>query len=154
MDWQLFFIFLMATGAAASTGMIFQPGAWYAALDKPTWTPKAWVFPVVWTTLYILMAYAAARVATHAEGGQALAFWALQIALNTLWTPVFFGKHKIRIGLIVIIALWLAVLGTLIAMWQVDVIASLVFVPYLIWVSIATALNFTIWRMNPDPVEI
>ena len=150
MDWIAFFIFLAASGAAAATGSMFQPGQWYENLDKPSWTPPKLAFPIVWTILYILIAVAGARV-VHLEGsGYALAFWALQIALNTLWTPIFFGLRDMKAGLVVILMLWVAVLCTLISLLQVDMIAGLMFVPYLIWVSIASALNYAVMTRKPD----
>ncbi len=154
MDWMLFLTFLAACGAAAATGAMIQPGEWYDALKKPFWTPPSWVFPVVWTTLYILMAWSAMRVAVleSVEGTaqmQALAFWALQIALNTLWTPVFFGLKRMKAGMAVMVCLWLSVAATTLAFLSVDVIAGLMFLPYLVWVSIAGTLNFTVIRLNP-----
>ncbi|MFC3614259.1 TspO/MBR family protein [Lutimaribacter marinistellae] len=150
MIWILFAIFLAACFSAGATGAMFPPGEWYKQLNKPSWTPPDWLFPVAWTTLYLCMAYAGARAAIEPENGLAMALWALQIALNTLWTPVFFGLRKIRAGLVVLSALWLSVAATLIALWQIDFIAGLMFVPYLIWVSVAWALNFTVMRMNPE----
>lgn len=154
MDWMLFLTFLAACGAAAATGAMIQPGEWYDALKKPFWTPPSWVFPVVWTTLYILMAWSAMWVAVleGVEGTaqmQALAFWALQIALNTLWTPVFFGLKRMKAGMAVMVCLWLSVAATTLAFLSVDVIAGLMFLPYLVWVSIAGTLNFTVIRLNP-----
>ena len=101
MDWGVFLTFLAATGAAATTGAMFKPGAWYMGLRKPFWFPPNWVFPVAWTTLYLVMSYAAMRVAGLSGNGQALAFWAVQIALNTLWTPIFFGLHRMRSAMVV-----------------------------------------------------
>lgn len=144
----LFLTFLAATVAAGATGMLFKPGPWYEGLVKPDWTPPKWAFPVVWTTLYVLMSYAAARVAGHAAAGQALAFWALQIALNTLWTPVFFGARRMGMGMAVIVALWLAVLATCWAFWQLDWLAGLLMLPYLAWVTVAAGLNWRVWRDN------
>ena len=95
------------------------------------------------------MAGAAARVAVLPESSLALALWALQIALNTLWTPVFFGLQRIRAGLVVLIALWLSVAACLVAMLQLDIVAGLLFVPYLAWVTTAGALNFQVMRLNP-----
>lgn len=83
-------IFLAACAAAGATGTLFQPGEWYQRKKRPAFTPPNWVFPVVWTTLYVLMAWAAARLAAISGSGIALALWSLQIALNTLWTPLFF----------------------------------------------------------------
>ncbi len=149
MDWTLFLTYLAACGAAAATGAMFQPGVWYDGLAKPRWTPPGWLFPLVWTTLYICMALAAMRVAGIAGSGQALAFWALQIALNTLWTPVFFGLHRMRAALVVMAGLWLAVAATTVSFLLLDAVAGLLFLPYLVWVSIAGALNYTVWRLNP-----
>ncbi len=150
MDWGLFFIFLASCGAAAATGAMFQPGAWYDGLQKPDWTPPDWVFPVTWTVLYLLMSLAAMRVALRPESGTALAFWGLQIGLNTLWTPVFFGLHRMRAAMIVIVCLWLAVAATFWTFFWVDLWAGLMLVPYLLWVTIAAALNYSVWRRNPE----
>lgn len=149
MDWILFGIFLACCGAAAATGAMFQPGAWYDSLKKPSWTPPDWVFPVTWSVLYLCIAGAAARVAVLDGNAYAMAFFALQIALNTLWTPIFFGLRRMGAGMMVILALWVSVAATLVAFWQLDLIAGLLFVPYLIWVSIASALNWSVWRANP-----
>ncbi len=153
MFWILFLVFLAACFAAGATGGMFSPGPWYDRLEKPSWTPPNWLFPVAWTTLYLLMAGGGARVALLPDNGLAMAFWALQIALNTLWTPVFFGLRKMRAGLVVLAALWLAVAGTLVSLWQVDWVAGAMFVPYLVWVSVAAALNLAVLRLNPDAAE-
>jgi tryptophan-rich sensory protein len=129
--------------------MTFPTGSWYVALRKPGWTPPNWLFPIAWTLLYIIIAAAAARVATLPSNAFAMAFWALQIALNAVWTPVFFGKHWIGVGLVIIVLLWLAVLSTTLAFFALDSVAGLLFMPYLVWVSYASALNFALWRMNP-----
>lgn len=149
MDWTLFAIFLAACFAAGSTGALFEPGAWYRSLAKPRWTPPNWLFPLAWTTLYLSMSVAAARVAPLEGSQYAMAFFALQIALNTLWTPVFFGLKRMGAGMIVLVALWLAVAATLVSFWSLDMIAGLLLVPYLAWVTVAGALNFSVWRMNP-----
>jgi tryptophan-rich sensory protein len=150
MIWVCFALFLAACFAAGTTGAIFPPGAWYDSLKKPAWTPPNWVFPVTWTTLYLCMAYAGARVAVQPDNAIAMALWSLQIALNALWTPVFFGLRRIRAGMLVLSILWLAVASCLVALWQVDWIAGLLFAPYLLWVTIAAALNLSVWRLNPD----
>ena len=150
MDWTLFLTFLAACGAAATTGAMFGPGDWYHALSKPSWTPPDWLFPVAWTTLYILMSLAAMRVAQLPGSGQALAFWGAQIAFNTLWTPVFFGLNRIGAALLVMVGLWLFVALTLLAFWGLDWVAGLLFTPYLVWVTVAGALNWSVWRLNPE----
>lgn len=150
MFWFLFCIFLAACLGAGLTGGLFPPGPWYRGLRKPTWTPPDWVFPVTWFVLYGCMAYAGAVVAQVDGNGVAMALWALQIALNGLWTPVFFGLRNIRLGMFVVVALWIAVLCAMLAMWQVSWIAGALFAPYLLWVTIAAALNAQVWRMNPE----
>ena len=150
MFWILFLIFLGACFAAGTTGAIFPPGPWYRDLDKPTWTPPDWAFPVVWTTLYIFLSIAGARLALSEGNGMAMALWALRIALNGLWTPVFFGLKRIRGGMLVLSLLWLSVAASVYVFWGVDWIAGLLFIPYLLWVSVAGALNLSVWRRNPD----
>jgi tryptophan-rich sensory protein len=149
MDWGLFLIFFGACCAAAATGSLFPPGPWYRSLSKPRWTPPDWLFPIAWTFLYIALAVAGARVAPLEGSAHAMAFWALQIALNALWTPVFFGLRRLRGGLLVLGFLWLAVLGTFVSMWALDRTAGLLILPYLVWVSFAGALNLAIVLRNP-----
>jgi benzodiazapine receptor len=154
MDFPLFFTYLAACGAAAATGAMFQPGSWYRNLEKPSWTPPDWLFPVAWMVLYLCMSLAAARIAAQAGAdgaGTALAFWSVQITLNTLWTPVFFGLRRMGAGLLIISLLWLAVAATMVAFWQIDRFAGLLFAPYLLWVTIAWALNRSVyWRNSPE----
>ena len=153
MDWTLFIIFVGACCAAGATGSLFPPDRWYfEELKKPWWTPPPWLFPLAWTALYLGSAYAAARVGGYrAEGTSiALAFWALQIALNTLWTPIFFGLKRLGAAMVALACLWVAVLGTLVSFWIVEPFSGLFIAPYLVWVSYAGALNFWIWRNNPQ----
>lgn len=154
MDYTFFFIFLFATFAAGATGAMFPTGAWYKQLNKPTWVPPNWVFPVAWTSIYLLISFAGARVAGIEGSQMALAFWALQIALNTLWTPVFFGLRALRKSLPIMAGLWLAVLGATVTHFQVDFWAGMAFVPYIIWVTIAAALNLKMVQLNPDQTPL
>lgn len=144
----LFLIFLLATAAAGATGFLFPPAEWYRSLQKPDWTPPDRVFPLVWPVLYILMAIAGARLAGLPGSGGAMALWAAQIALNTLWTPVFFGAHRLGTGLIVLGVLWLVVAALVIAAFGLDWLAGLMLLPYLAWLSVAAALNHAVWRLN------
>lgn len=153
MFWFLFLIFFVACLAAGATGGLFPPGAWYRALNKPSWTPPDWLFPIAWLILYFCISFAGARIAMAPENGIALAFWALQISVNGLWTPVFFGVQNIRLGMFVVIALWLVVLGCIVVMWPVDTLAAVLFIPYLIWATIAAALNAAVWQMNPKEAQ-
>lgn len=142
----------MACMAAAATGALFQPGDWYRGLDKPGWTPPDWMFPVVWTALYILIVWAAYRVALsgHSLTAPALAVFAAQITLNALWSPVFFGLRRMGLAMGVLAGLWLAVAGMLALFWSVQSVAGLMIAPYLLWVTVAGALNFSVWRRNRD----
>lgn len=148
MDWMLFLVFLAASAAAGVTGMLFKPGDWYEGLVKPDWRPKNWMFPVAWTTIYVLSSLAAARVAPLAGNAYAMAFWALQIALNTLWSPVFFGARRMGFSVVVMLALVGAVLGMLVSFWRLDGWAALMVLPYAGWLSLAAPLNIWVWRHN------
>ncbi|WP_122553836.1 tryptophan-rich sensory protein TspO [Pseudomonas viridiflava] len=143
-----FFIFLLACAAAASTGIIFKPRQWYESLTKPSFTPPNWLFPVAWTTIYLLLAWAGYRLSLMPGSQEVLALWAAQIALNTLWTPVFFGAHKLLAGMVIITLLWLVVAAMLVMALRLDVITGLMLFPYLVWLCVAAALNFSILRNN------
>ncbi len=149
MDFSIFATYLVACGAAAMTGALFPPGAWYDALKKPGWTPPNWLFPVAWTTLYLLMSIAAARAAGFEGAASGLALWSVQIAFNTLWTPIFFGLRRMKLALVAMLGLWLSVAATTVAFFQLDLWAGLMFVPYLVWVTVAFALNVEVVRLNP-----
>ncbi|MEI4262507.1 tryptophan-rich sensory protein TspO [Roseovarius sp. D0-M9] len=154
MDILLFAIFLAACFGAGATGAMFPTGEWYQRLNKPSWTPPNWAFPIMWTSIYLLIAFAGSRVAGLPGSEYAMGFWAMQIAFNALWTPVFFGLRKLRGALPVMACLWVAVLGATITHFQLDFIAGLAFVPYLIWVTIAGALNLAVARLNPNEPEL
>jgi tryptophan-rich sensory protein len=145
-------LFLLACFAAAAIGGWATGPAvreWYPTLAKPAWTPPAWLFGPVWTALYAMMALAGWLVWRRAGWCGALVWFAAQLVLNATWSPVFFGLQRIGWALINIILLWLAIAGTTVAFWRVTPVAAGLFVPYLAWVSFATALNFAIWRLNP-----
>ena len=146
---SLFPLYLAICAVPAAAGILFKPGAWYAALDKPPWTPPDRLFPVIWAVLYVLMSLAAARVAGLPGSDLALGLWALQIAVSTLWSAVFFGQHRMAAGAVIIAILWAAVLATAVAFWRLDPVAGLMMVPYLAWGSFALALNLSVWRRNP-----
>jgi tryptophan-rich sensory protein len=143
-----FFIFLLACGAAATTGIIFKPGQWYERLIKPDFTPSNWAFPVAWTLIYLLLAWVGYRLSLIPGSQVLLALWAAQIALNTLWTPVFFGAHRIFSAMVIIVVLWLVVALMVLMAFRLDVISGLLLLPYLGWLCVAAALNFAILRQN------
>lgn len=150
MDILLFLLFLAATFAAGSTGALFPTGTWYRSLNKPSWVPPNWLFPVAWTSIYLLISFAGARVAVLDGNALAMAFWAIQIAFNALWTPVFFGLRRLKGSLPVMGGLWVAVLGCTITHFQLDFWAGMAFVPYIAWVTVAAALSVSMVRLNPN----
>lgn len=152
--WELLALggWLAVTFLAAFIGSRFEPGAWFRALEKPSWNPPDAVFGPVWTTLYAMMAVAAWLVWRRwgfAGAGAALTAYYVQLGLNTAWSWLFFGRHDIGGALIDIVVLLGAIVLTLILFWKRHRPAALLLVPYLAWVSFATALNFTLYRMNP-----
>lgn len=144
-------IFLGLVVGAASFGAFFEPGDWYAGLTKPSWTPPNWLFSPVWTFLYVLIAIAGWlvwRCTVSAQRNRALALWGVQLALNASWSWVMFGLHQIGAAVVIIIALWLTILAFAVTAWRISETASALFVPYLGWVSYATALNIAVWWLN------
>jgi translocator protein len=140
--------FLVLTFAAAAVGSQFRPGAWYAALLKPAWTPPNWLFGPVWTVLYVMIAVAG-WIAWRRQGkGAALAIWLLGLAANAAWSWLFFGRQMIGGALVDIVIVWLSIAAFIAVTWRDSRPASLLFVPYLAWVSYATALNAALWRLN------
>ena len=148
MFWLDFLVFLFACMAAGLTGSLFPPGKWYSELNKPVWTPPNWVFPVAWPILYLLMSYSGATLANLESAGSALALWALQISLNALWTPVFFGLKNLKLGLIIILLLLVSVAICTYVFWLYAWISGLLFLPYLAWVIFAAALNAAVFKLN------
>jgi len=137
--------------AAASLGGLIGPGEWYARLRKPSWNPPNWIFGPVWTTLYVMMAVAAWRVwRLDGDGGRrkALGLFLVQLALNAVWTPLFFGLKQPALAFADIVLLWFAIGATAVAFFRMDRVAGWLMVPYLVWVSFAAALNAALWRLN------
>jgi benzodiazapine receptor len=136
-------------GAIATSSSVSD---WYPTLRKPSWNPPPWIFGPVWTTLYLMMAAAAWliwRRLGFAGGAVPLGLFALQLALNGLWSPLFFGLRSPWAGLVGIVPLWAAIGATLVSFWRISPPAGALLVPYWLWVSFAAFLNFTIWKLNP-----
>ncbi len=156
-NWLALLAFIALALAAGAIGLFFSPprsaaaAAWYASLSKPPWIlPASWFGPV-WTVLYVIMGTAGwlvSRERYHRKRDAALAAYGLQLALNALWAPLFFGLKNVDAGLFDIVALWLAIVWTVREFFAVRPPAALLFIPYLLWVSFATALNFSIWHLN------
>ncbi|KGO87234.1 CrtK [Flavobacterium rivuli WB 3.3-2 = DSM 21788] len=126
---------------------------WYPTLNKPSFTPPNWAFPVAWTTLYIFMGIAAGLVWGRIEYEadvvrKSLTYFAIQLALNALWSYLFFGLKNPLLALIEIVLLWLMIYETYAQFKKVSKIAGYLFIPYLIWVTYASALNASIWWLN------
>lgn len=136
---------------AAAIGAFFEPGAWYEALNKPAWTPPNWVFPIVWPILYLMMAVSAWIIWKDLgikQASEELRWFGIQLALNATWSWLFFGEHLIGTALGEILLLWVAILFTLMLFWKKSKTAGWLLLPYLMWVTYASALNYTIFQIN------
>jgi benzodiazapine receptor len=134
-------------GGAASV----QAGAFYAQIARPDWAPPSWVFGPVWTVLYALMGIAAWlvwRVGGFRTARSALTMFIAQLALNALWSWLFFGWQRAGLAFADIVLLWALILATSIAFWKIRPLAGALLIPYLLWVSFAGALNYSIWQLN------
>jgi tryptophan-rich sensory protein len=139
--------------ATASSGAIFRPGEWYQRLEKPSWTPPNWVFPVVWTLLFICMAFSGWLVWLEVglvAGAIPLGLFGLNLVLNALWSGLFFGLRRPDLGMIEVVFLWASIAAMVVVFYPIHTVAALLMVPYLVWVTIAAALNYSIWRLNPS----
>jgi tryptophan-rich sensory protein len=141
---------IMCFGVSLLGGRVTLPALahWYPELAKPAWTPPGWVFGPVWTLLYPMLAVAGwlAWREGRSRGGTLL--YLLQLALNAAWPWIFFGERRVGLAFLCAIALFFAILGTLVAFWRVSRGAAILLVPYLGWVGFAVALNAAIWWMN------
>jgi tryptophan-rich sensory protein len=136
-------------GGAAS----IEAGPFYAQLVRPGWAPPASIFGPVWTVLYALMGIAAWlvwRVGGFRPAKAALTLFLVQLAFNALWSWLFFGWHRGAWAFADILLLWALILATLIAFWRIRPLAGALLLPYLVWVSFASALNYSVWQLNPQ----
>lgn len=146
-----FLLACFAVAAAAGAVTADSVATWYPTLNKPAFTPPDWVFAPAWMVLYAAMAVAGWRVwrkVGFGGGRNALTLFAVQLLLNGAWSFLFFGAQAIGIALVDIVVLLLVIAATMAAFWRIDRIAGLLFVPYLLWVGYATALNAGIWLAN------
>ena len=146
--WLVVTFVAAAIGGAASV----NAGSFYTQLVLPEWAPPSWVFGPVWTVLYVAMGIAAWLI-WRADGfraaRRALTLFLAQLALNALWSWLFFGWHRGALAFADILLLWVLIIATLIAFWRVRALAGWLLVPYLLWVSFASALNHAVWQLNP-----
>ena len=141
--------------AAGFIGSIFtMPSlpAWYAGLNKPPFNPPNWIFGPVWTTLFILMGISAWLVwekgFRNKEVRSAIMLFCAQLALNMLWSLLFFGLKSPLLAFANIIALWLLILATIVSFYRISRPAAWLLIPYILWVSFASVLNLSIWLLN------
>jgi len=145
-------VWVLLCFAVAAFGAMFSPGStWYAQLQKPSWNPPGWVFGPVWTMLYTMMGVAAWLVwkpEGFAGARLALTLFLVHLIFNGAWSWLFFGLHRADLAFYEITVLWLLIIVTLLAFWNKNTTAGALLIPYLAWVSFASILNFTIWRLN------
>lgn len=124
--------------------------SWYQTINKPSFNPPSWIFGPMWTLLYVLMGIACYLIwkGEHPQKKELLTLYFAQLFLNALWSPAFFGMESPILGLLVIIPMWILILVCIIQFRKASKLASGLMVPYLLWVSFATVLNFSIWWLN------
>ncbi len=149
----LFVVTCIAVGYLSGMATQSSVTSWFPTLVKPVFNPPGWVFAPVWSLLYIMMGIAAGLVWNRIDQEReavrkALWFFVIQLALNALWSMLFFGLKNPLLALIEIILLWLMIYETYIKFIKIDKIAGYLFIPYLLWVSFATILNASIWWLN------
>lgn len=139
---------VLVVGGGLAIGALTAPGAWYAGLAKPSFNPPGWLFGPVWTLLYVLIAVAGWRTFARDRAGSPMRLWWTQLALNFLWSPVFFAAHRIGLALLVVLLLLAAILGFIVLSWRRDRVAAWLFAPYAAWVAFASLLNAAIFALN------
>lgn len=144
-------IWIAISFVPALIGSNFMPAEWYVHLRKPPWTPPGYLFGPVWSFLYLSMGVAAWLVWRRGGYGAApvaLTLFLIQLVFNGFWSWLFFGLHRPGLAFADIAVLWCFILVTLLAFWRQSAFAGILMMPYLLWVSFASVLNFSIWRLN------
>ena len=139
---------LLVVGGGVLIGGLTNAGPWYDALQKPWFNPPPWLFGPAWTLLYILIAIAGWRVWKREPSGGLMKLWWLQLVVNFLWSPAFFGLQNIGLALVIVLALLASVLAFIAMGWNRDRPAALLFMPYALWVAFASTLNASIYLAN------
>jgi benzodiazapine receptor len=145
---SLILFLVLVLGGGLAIGYLTAPGEWYAQLTKPAVNPPGWIFGPVWTVLYVIIAVAGWRVWQRDRGGWPLKLWWAQLALNFLWTPIFFANHRIGLALVVILLLLAAILAFIATASRQDRVAAWLFAPYAAWVAFASVLNASLLALN------
>jgi tryptophan-rich sensory protein len=142
----------LLTGFVGSFLTMDSVSTWYADLSKPSFNPPDRAFGVVWPILYVMMGVAAFLIWRKGIGSRqvriALGLFVVQLVLNGIWTPIFFGLHMMGLALAEIILLWLAILATIVGFWRLSKAAACLLIPYILWVSFALVLNGALWHLN------
>ena len=142
----------LMTGFVGSFSTMNSVKTWYADLSRPSFTPPDWTFGVVWPILYVMMGISVFMIWNRGLDKRkvkiALGLFVLQLVLNGLWTPIFFGLHMIALALIEIVLLWIAILLTILVFWRISKAATFFLFPYILWVSFAAILNTALWYLN------
>lgn len=147
-------IFLGLVAAVSGLGSLLTMSGmngWYESLEQPDWNPPDWVFGPVWSVLYLGIGVSAWLVWRRRGWGGArlaLGLWGVQLALNLLWTAIFFGLQEPGLASLEIVILWVAIVSTTVSFWPISKIAAIILIPYLAWVTFAAALTISIWRLN------
>lgn len=142
----------LLAGAAGTIFTVSSIPTWYVLLNKPSFSPPNWLFGPVWTILYVLMGVSLARVWLKGlktkKVRDAVFLFGIQLGLNAIWSPVFFGAKNLFIALVIIIFMWIYILKTIIAFRKLDKTSSYLLYPYIAWVSFASILNLSVWLLN------
>ncbi|MDP2668220.1 MAG: TspO/MBR family protein [bacterium] len=151
--WKLIFSVGVSLGAGVA-GSFFTASAvqsgWYLELVKPALNPPAWVFGPVWTTLYVLMGISLWLIwkSDAKEKSKAIWLFSIQLALNAIWSPIFFGVQSVGNALAIIVLLWVGIVLTILIFKKISKPAAWLLLPYILWVSFALYLNYAIWMLN------
>jgi benzodiazapine receptor len=147
--WLLLSVAVAALGAVAS----IEAASFYQQLVRPRWAPPGWLFGPMWTALYLCMGISAWLVWRKRgfDGARsALVLYLVQLAANALWSWLFFAWRLGALAFVDVIVLWVLIASTLVAFWRVQRIAAVLLIPYLLWVTLASALTYSVWRSNPQ----
>lgn len=142
----VFVVFVL--GGGFLIGYLNVPGSWYAGLNKPWYKPPNWIFAPVWAAIYLLVAVSGWRTWEWHRREMAMPLWLMQMALNFLWSPIFFSAHMPGVALAIILALFVVILVFIVRQWNLDRISSVMFALYAAWVGFASLLNLSIVRLN------
>ncbi|MBT6253640.1 tryptophan-rich sensory protein [Candidatus Uhrbacteria bacterium] len=154
-DWFKLAMAVIVIELVGAAGAIFTAPAipaWYEGIVKPFLNPPSWVFGPAWTLLYLLMGIAAFLIWRHGykkkKVKRALSVFAVQLGLNAIWTPIFFGAQNPALAFVDIVLLWIAILYTILLFYKISRPAAYLLIPYILWVSFASYLNLSIWILN------